>query len=169
MGAATALRRIPKSARLRSRACVARSVSSSGRAAHLSRRRRARVLLFLLVAVAAASPAAAQIAVPVRLEGYWERSHETHPDILGDLTLAARRGTATRVFGATQVQTHFRAGGIYMFTRTLRPVFTVTGEKEMVDRFFAAPPERKAIVTAMYREDIGTLALTSVEIEGDDR
>ncbi len=79
-----------------------------------------------------------------------------------------RRGTVTRVFGATRVQSDSRAGdGIHLFTRTLRPVFNVTGAPAMVDRFFAAPRERKVTVTAIYIADVGSLALTSVAIEGD--
>jgi len=117
-----------------------------------------------------APPAQAQFGVPVRLEGYWERSRETDPNVLGDLTFASRKGPTTRIFGATHVQTYFRAsGGIHVFTRTMRPVFTVTGARDMVDRFFTAPRERKVIVTAMYRADIGSVALASVEIEGNDR
>jgi hypothetical protein len=108
--------------------------------------------------------------VPVRLEGYWERSREKNPEVLGDLTLAARGGTATRLFGATRVQSDSRTGdGIHLFTRSLRPVFNVTGTPAMVDRFFAAPRERKVTVTAIYSADAGSLALTSVMIEGDDQ
>jgi hypothetical protein len=128
------------------------------------------LLLPLLGVLAAAPPALAHAAVPVRLEGYWERSREVDPTVLGDLTFAARRGTATRVFGATAVQTGSRgSAGIHVFTRTLRPVFNVTGAPAMVDRFFAAPRDRTVTVTAIYRADVGSLALTSVAIDGDPR
>ena len=152
----------------RARPRIDGAIPRSGPASQPGRRRWSQLLVLVVLGVA--PPAQAQFGVPVRLEGYWERSRETDPNVLGDLTFASRRGTATRIFGATHVQTYFRAsGGIHVFTRTMRPVFTVTGARDMVDRFFTAPRERKVIVTAMYRADIGSVALTSVEIEGDDR
>jgi hypothetical protein len=150
---------------------------SRGRAAgatgaHSARRggRWRRWWILSLGVVVLGPPARAESAIPVRLEGYWERSRETDRDVLGDLTLVPRNGAPTRLFGATRVQADSRSGdGIYLFTRTMRPAFTVTGPAAVVDRFFVAPRERKLTVTAIYRPEIGSLALTSVEIEGDAR
>ena len=103
----------------------------------------------------------------IRIEGYWDRSEDTDPDILGDLTFANRRGTQTRVFGTTAVRPFFRVEkGIHTFTDSLRSVFNVTGPKEVVDRFFDAPPNAKVIALGLYDASAGSLILSEVEIEG---
>lgn len=116
------------------------------------------------------APATAQLGVPLRVEGYWDRSEDDDPELLGELTLARHTARTTRMFGVAHVQTHFGADqGMHVFTDTMRPVFNVNGPRDMVDRFFGAPPNRPVILLAIFDPRRGSLMLTSLEIEGPDR
>ena len=129
------------------------------------------VALFAAWALAATGatahgPRSGPFGTPIRIEGYWDRSEDTDPNILGDLTFANRGSTQTRVFGTTAVRPFFRVEkGIHIFTDSLRPVFNVTGPKEVVDRFFNAPPNSKVIALGSYTASAGSLILSEVEIE----
>jgi hypothetical protein len=126
------------------------------------------LLVLCLLGPPGVSSARGQLGTPVEIAGYWDRSEMDDPEtILGDLRFAVWPTARTRTFGATGVRTFFGGNqGIHLFTDSMLPQFNVKGERTIVDRFIAAPPNRKVIARGTFGR--GTLSLTEVEIEGPD-
>jgi hypothetical protein len=118
-----------------------------------------RRLLLVLVALALA-PAPARGQRPIRFEGYWDRPTSA-PDVPGEQRFTAE-GHAERRFGVTALQAYFpNEEGIQIFQRSLKPVLVVRGPKELVERFFAAGPDRKVVAMGTLSRDV---VLGSVEV-----
>ena len=102
---------------------------------------------------------------PIRLEGYWDRTRDD-PEVIGDVVVAAKGG-AQRRFGITAVQAYKpeeEGIQIFRFTSQHPATLLVRGDREAVQRFFAAPGDRKIVAFGAYNPGSGTFALGSVDV-----
>ncbi len=129
--------------------------------------------VIVVVAIAGAFfPPAASLGVrmsghprPIRIEGYWERP-KTDAAILAEVTVSAA-GHPRREFGISALQAYKpeEEGPQVLRHSSLQPVtLLLSGEKEMVERFMTAGPDRKITAFGLYRAGPGQLVLSSVEI-----